>query len=452
MSAEDYYFFKHAIVRDAAYALQLPSERSARHAHAADVLEAELSPDELESHLLELAEHAGFAAETDPTYDTRRLDYLVRATKWAGEAYRYAELEVAATGVIEHPASTSQQKAEARNSLATGYRIQGRFDEAETVLSDGLGAAHGFGPGIKAKLLSALGAVELRKRELDSALEYMGQAVTCAEKAGDGTILVRAIANLALIQFEAGEAASRDTLARAGEIAKASGDAKVNALVLSHTGRMLHHAADFAAAEKAYREAIDASRIVGDRAGEAVALSNLAELLRVTDAPGVGEAMTDALKLAREVGDRHLEMNTVGNYGLFLMNSDDFETAEHVLEQSIRIASELGDVHGVVSGLDNLTVLYINTRSFDRADATSLRAIETVSDERDVAMIRRTRGVMFAHMGRPVDAAAELSTAQRVAREYGNDLDRHYVEEALNELVSGGLIDANAVEEFPRES
>ena len=62
VSAEQAYLFRHAVVRDAAYDLQLPSERAQLHGLALDVLES-LPGVNQPSAGLELAHHARWARE-----------------------------------------------------------------------------------------------------------------------------------------------------------------------------------------------------------------------------------------------------------------------------------------------------------------------------------------------------------------------------------------------------
>ena len=62
MDAEDAYLFRHAVVRDAAYDLQVPSERSLLHGLALDVLEG-VPGLNTPANGLELARHARLAQE-----------------------------------------------------------------------------------------------------------------------------------------------------------------------------------------------------------------------------------------------------------------------------------------------------------------------------------------------------------------------------------------------------
>ena len=105
MHAEHIYLFRHALLRDAAYQLQLPGDRARLHALAFGVLEqiiggppqeqGRISPalatrPPLWAHgalALELAEHAQRAVELDAAFEPHRARYLRRAAEHAEVQY-----------------------------------------------------------------------------------------------------------------------------------------------------------------------------------------------------------------------------------------------------------------------------------------------------------------------------------------------------------------------------
>ena len=118
MSAETEYLFRHALVRTAAYSLQLPGDRAKLHAWALDCLEQELTPDQLDSHVLELTEHASFAAEVDATFSPRHLALLKRAEGWTNTNYRLHDRLWINADIANHPLATESERATARVARA----------------------------------------------------------------------------------------------------------------------------------------------------------------------------------------------------------------------------------------------------------------------------------------------------------------------------------------------
>lgn len=448
MSAEDLYLFRHAIVRDAAYALQLPSERAVLHGHAFDVLEATLPPDEIDSHAFELAQHAGAAESEMPGYSPKRLDYLVRATRWASANYRYGQLAEAASAVIEHANATPEQRGNAQNELGTSWRVQGRLDDAERLLGDALEALPPGNNLVRCRLLGSLGAVLLRRHRFDESAALMREGAALARSLNEAEAEARMLANLALVQFEAHDPENVATLQRAKEVAEGAGATKINALILNHVARMQHHAARFEEAEATYRQAIDASRQAGDRVGEGVASSNLAELLRLSDPKRSLEFMQVALVISRELGDRVLEMNTVGNHGLLLFGMDNLEGAEVSLAHSVSLARELGDMHALGVGLSNLVGLYSELGNFPAGEAAAheaLAAAESLGDLGLESSVRCLFGAMLIRSGRSEQGLNQLRQAKVLADTHGDELERRQVRVTIETLVDDGRIDQNAL-------
>ncbi|MCC7509332.1 MAG: hypothetical protein IT464_08145 [Planctomycetes bacterium] len=83
-SAEQAYLFRHALLRDAAYDLQLPAERALLHVRAAEVLEA-VHADELDSAASEIAEHLRIAG----SQPGREREYTVRGARHARDNYNH---------------------------------------------------------------------------------------------------------------------------------------------------------------------------------------------------------------------------------------------------------------------------------------------------------------------------------------------------------------------------
>ncbi len=94
MDAEQAYIFSHALLREAAYQLQLPATRAKLHAVALDILEGGRAPDQIpDFQCSELAEHARAAGEflTDARLSEREKTYVSRAAAFATRSWRHHE-------------------------------------------------------------------------------------------------------------------------------------------------------------------------------------------------------------------------------------------------------------------------------------------------------------------------------------------------------------------------
>ena len=98
--------------------------------------------------------------------------------------------------------------------------------------------------------------------------------------------------------------------------------------------------------------AVQAAQRLGDRLGEANALSDLGIVRRLTgDSPGAARALEQALGIYRDLGDRLGEANALLSLGNVRRLTDDFPGAARALEQALGIYRDLGDRLGEANAL-----------------------------------------------------------------------------------------------------
>ena len=378
------------MVRTAAYSLQLPSERAALHGLALDCLERQLQPDQREAHVIELADHASLAAEFDETFQARELALLKRAECWTAANYRLHDRLRVNAAIAEHPLAGQRDRSSARLARGHCLRLLGRNEEAGAELQLCLQDPD---PAIQTSARNQLAGVHLRSGRHAQALETFKAAL---QDSSDDSTRARLMANIGLVHFELDEPeACAEYVRQAREIAEATGDPHLQATVLNGEARMLHHAARTVEAREAYNQTLALLGDTGDLHLRASTSANLAELLRVSMGPGVEEAFKVALKLANEVGERVLEKDVVGNYGLLLHSMRRLSEAREYMEQSLEIALELGDETSAGYALSNLFGLLTDLGDTGPAEGALSRALEIAErtgDNRLLSAVLMNRG------------------------------------------------------------
>jgi tetratricopeptide (TPR) repeat protein len=128
---------------------------------------------------------------------------------------------------------------------------------------------------------------------------------------------------------------------------------------------------------------IDAARRLGDRDGEAAALTNLGTALQ--EVRRFDEAITahqDAAAIFRQTGDRHRESRTLNNLGTALQEAGRFDEAITAHQDAAAIFRQTGDRHREGMALGNLGIVLAKVRRFD----------EAITAFQDVAAIFRDTG------------------------------------------------------------
>ena len=108
MNAETAYLFRHAVLRDAAYGLQLPGDRAHLHRLALDILEEVFGEEPPGSMAPDLAGHCAMGAvDTDAGLrdglGRKEVRYLNLAGEYAGDRYRNAVALVPVVGSDRSP-------------------------------------------------------------------------------------------------------------------------------------------------------------------------------------------------------------------------------------------------------------------------------------------------------------------------------------------------------------
>jgi tetratricopeptide (TPR) repeat protein len=170
--------------------------------------------------------------------------------------------------------------------------------------------------------------------------------------------------------------------------------------------------------------ALRLSREIGDRHSEEITLGNLglayAELSRVEEAIGYYE---QALAIAREIGDRRGEGNALGNLGMVYKNLDRVEEAIVCYEQALAIAHKIGNRRGEGNTLGNLGVAYAHSNRVEEAITYYERALtidHDIGNRRGEGATLVNLGLAYAHQGRLEQAIGCYEQALAIARAIGN--------------------------------
>ncbi|MBI2920619.1 MAG: tetratricopeptide repeat protein [Planctomycetes bacterium] len=207
ISAETAYSFRHALLRDAAYQLQLPGDRARLHGLAFLLIEdlcggapplplpltlghaPPVPPHPSDPFAQELALHARLASTAPPQ---RESLYLRRASEVAEKSFRYGMAEALWQALADRIAGPERGIALLR-AAAAAY-VQGRMQAAEALQEQALGEFRGVGhrQGEGAALSSRglirqnTGRIELSRKDLEAALALQRSS---GDRHGEGVTL-----------------------------------------------------------------------------------------------------------------------------------------------------------------------------------------------------------------------------------------------------------------------
>ena len=334
-NAETAYLFRHALVREAAYELQLPAERARLLAAAAEVLRR-APPEQLDMLAAEIADHLR-AAGADAAVE---LEFALRAARYAVANYHHDDVFRLMQRVTE--IGSPKNVFEARQALYTWQRRHRNDAAAARYQAMEL---FRFGrrenePGAVAVALNSLAGLADARR----ACRLHRRAFRVASRAASGVAAGLALGNLAVRKIQLGEhRVALRLLLRAIEIhRKAQNPAGVGYYLVTLAGEQ----ALSGDLPKARRTAEEGVRILRDLSAKQylpVACGKLAGLV------AKGGELDQAAELLAEAEQMATEISSLGDLAdirvhraLIALSSGRVEDAQRHWAGGARLMLELG--------------------------------------------------------------------------------------------------------------
>ena len=492
VNAETAYLFSHAIVRDAAYALQPPGDRALLHGLIIDIAEAlfEGNQHQLDALSAELANHALAAQAFRRTANLKalkllagkELKYLLRALKHEAAEFHNERAIAFGLRIGNHPEASSLERF---NGLMQTGDILLNFDNihrAREVLEAALKAAVDVGDeGLQARALRAIGITYARLEGPGPAVPWFEKAQRMYERLGDKSGIGMALNALTLVR--AGGAPPEESLQgyrRALELLTEGGHANGQAAALNNMGNLLRYLGRHAEAETCFRQAMGLHQAADERHMLGLVSGNLgALLLEMGRREEADAANREALQIARETGSRARLGVALLHQAILAHEAGNYAEADSGFNQALEAASEGGDRFWQGVALLNLASVKEEQGALDDAESTGERAREIFTElgaRRELSMVianladvarkrgdlaralmlydealpmiqasrnreldgiqRGNRAVTMKALG-VSDAEAEYADALRLLSEPGDEKARQKLEERWAEVVRG---------------
>ncbi len=393
--SDERYRFHHALLRDAAYEMQLQAQRRHLHQQAAVTIErlytADLSP-----YYGELAYHYEYASVID-----KACYFLKQAGDMAQTAYQneaaldfYNRLLALLPSIVSSPGNDL--------SLPDEAAIGASAFPTAALMSDALLE--------KGKVLRLIGQLSLAQEALTAAFDKARQIQDEARQSGvniELSILLEDMglddeglhhARQALTYYEAaadkkGETAARHQIANIFnhmgdhdqariqfhqllEMAEAASDHHFMARILNSLGISYSQKGEYARAERYYKQAISLSREGDLPVPLSSTLGNLAIAYwyqkKYDQALAVAK---EAQQLNKAIGNRQGYVFTLGNMAAIYSSLREWDKALDYDEQALQIAQELGQKQTVAILLGNIANIYRQQKAYEQALAYYNKAI-----------------------------------------------------------------------------
>lgn len=171
-------------------------------------------------------------------------------------------------------------------------------------------------------------------------------------------------------------------------------------------------------------QALAAARAMGDRRAQAHVLTNLGDIHRLLGRyPAAIEHHRQALALHRGNGDRRGQARTLSDLGIVQDRLGDYRHAAEHHREALAIYAEIGDRHGEAAVLTNVSNAYLELDRREEAADGYLLALDIFRELGDPAgqgIALNNLGNVYASLGRYPQASQRLSEALELFRSIGH--------------------------------
>ncbi len=337
-----HYLFKHILLRDAVYDMQLRRNLRELHRQAAEAIE-KLHTADLAPHYADLAYHYEQSGIKD-----KAIEYLHKAGDHASETYnvqRAIDYYQKALAFLPESDDNTPRRILLYEGLSKGLRIQGRYPEAMTASQDMLSAASVIGDeAARARAWTELSWTQNAQGDNHAALESAEQAEEIARRAGAQIELTNALILKGWALCRLGDLEEALLLGdQALEISTILHNEPKMASALNLLSTAYDALGQYEQAIALTREALSIYRKLGQRLEEGVMLNNLGTTVGAFgDYSAASAIFREALDIAREIGDQYGEMLCLSNLGGMQVGLRDHRAAERHLLQALHIAEAIG--------------------------------------------------------------------------------------------------------------
>ncbi|MFZ6030246.1 MAG: tetratricopeptide repeat protein [Chloroflexota bacterium] len=373
--SEIHYLFKHALVRDTAYAMQMQARRRELHAMAVEALE-KLYASTLPSQYESLAYHS-----VEAQFNEKARRYLELAGNAAMDAYQNTRAEEYFTQAIS---LTPEEDVETRYRLLIARQQallpQGK-QEAQRVNLNALWELAEKTQDTE-KRFTALFEQARHWAESGDSLQYAAaanKALAIAQQAGEPGWIIKAGHALAHAQHQQGlnDLAARQC-ATCLHLARQDAQHKnMEASLLNLMGLIALENRPTAQAIELFEQSLSIYRERNSPRGAAMVLNNLGMAATSTgDYSRAQEYYRQALQLVHTLGHRPGEGMVLGNLALLGSLQGDYVQARRLAEENLHIARETGSLLHEAFGLINLSSILETLEEADAALPTAGQALQ----------------------------------------------------------------------------
>ncbi len=418
------YIFKHSLLREAVYEMQLGTRLRMLHQLIATAIE-KLYPESIEERYVDLAFHYGMAEVEDKTNE-----YLGKAADYAKRNFQNRQ----ALGFYDQLLNNLEEKNDLEEQVKTllnkgaVLELIGDWDDCENTYNNALLLSKKIDQDLTlGRAHNSLGYLLTLKGNYDTAKHHLEKAEIYFDKSDDARGKARALGNLGNLFFRVGhykEATAYFT--QSIDLNRTLQGNGTNAQIVANLGLTLMNTGKYDEGIKVQRVELKRCERIDDRRGMASLNTNLGIVyFEKGDYDNALKCYEKGLALSEELGNKLLTSIAIGCIGSVYQKKGDFQRAMENYIRDLELCEQLGDKQGTAIAIGLIGELRSEEGEFDVAIQyleKNLSLCRELGYQKGIAKAVNTLGDIHRHIGEFDKAIEFYDQAIEVSRKINNKL------------------------------
>ncbi len=413
------YIFRHSLLREAAYNMQMRSRLSRLHALIAQAIE-QLHTHDLSERYADLAFHYEQAGIVEKT-----CEYLLKAADHARRNYQNQQALQYYDKLVELLPRKADPEQVIKTYIRRGKILEqtGRWEECRQSYSRALRSAQRAGnPPLLGQAYNHLGQVLLLLGDYTGALKHFLKASDIFETEKDPIGIARANGNLGNLFFRQGQYnEAKAYFTRSIATARDADPTAISAQTVAQYALAYMNQGDYENAVRIIEEQIPLSEALGDKPGMASLYTNLGIVFfEKGDYDAALETYQKGLALSEALGNKMLTAINIGCIGSVYERRGDYPKAMQHFIRDLELVEEMGDKQGTAIALNLIGELLSFMGEFGQSIdylQKSLMLCETLGYQKGLAKALNTLGDIFYYTGQYERSLQHYDKAIEVTRQ-----------------------------------
>lgn len=368
--SEILYMFKHTLLRDAAYEMQLKTILRELHNTAALAIEKLYADDR--AHYSDLAFHYERAEKRG-----KAKEYISKAADFAKESYQNDDALSLYRRLLNYCVNKEEEIA-IHLKIGEILRLVGRLAEAEEAFEKSLELANELGnTQLIAESELQKGRLLINKGEYPQAHSLFEKAKGIFSEAGHKSGLCKAIGDMGMVFWYQGDLTNAlDCFQKHLQLAEELSEKRAIIEALGHMGMFYATQADFKKAMVWFQKELTQAEEYGDKVRISSASGNMgivyAELQELEKAQ---ECLQRQLDISELLGNRRSIGMASVNMGNLYWYQGNFQKCMELYQRQLKIGEELADKYLISTALDSLGTLYKKLKDYAQSEDCFEKAI-----------------------------------------------------------------------------